>query len=171
MDWCSVWWGYSIIRRNCLWLCAQNTKREMLSISYLVVRRWLKYAYGRPLVAHSHTHRTHLIRRTLIKKTTKVHGGGATALRVLGAPETFGTLLRIRFIGGPWCSQKRIFKLWDLIMEGSLLRNFERRGRGVNHGTSEKRLSVQGHRREKLFDWYFSSTILMYLHSGGCRDA
>jgi steroid 5-alpha reductase family enzyme len=35
-----------------------------------------------------------------------------------------------------------------------------------------KKLSV-GHRREKLFDWYFSSTVLMYLlvdAVSGCRN-
>ena len=47
------------------------------------------------------------------------------------------------------------------LLEGSLLRTFEEVGVLITE-RSAKRLSV-GHRREMLFDWSFSSTILMYL--------
>ena len=47
------------------------------------------------------------------------------------------------------------------LLEGSLLRTFEEGGVLITE-RSAKRLPV-GHRREMLFDWSFSSTILMYL--------
>jgi hypothetical protein len=82
------------------------------------------------------------------------------------------TFLRILII---WCSQKRLFELQDLCLEGSLLKNFEEGGvLSVNHGTSDEKavgLTVR-HRREKLFDRYFSRTILLVnAVTSGCRNA
>jgi hypothetical protein len=54
------------------------------------------------------------------------------------------------------------------------LRNCEEGGvLSVNHGTSDEKavgLTVR-HRREKLFDRYFSSTILLVDAVSGCRHA
>jgi hypothetical protein len=54
-------------------------------------------------------------------------------------------------------------------LEGSLLRNFEEGGVLITERTA-KWLPV-GHRREKLFDRYFSSTILLVDAVSGCRNA
>jgi hypothetical protein len=54
-------------------------------------------------------------------------------------------------------------------LEGSLLRNFEDGGVLITERPT-KRLSG-GHRREKLFDRYVSSTILLVDAVSGCRNA
>jgi hypothetical protein len=99
------------------------------------------------------------------------HGG---TLLGFWAPETFDAFENID--DGLVCSQKRCFdgfKSGDLCaLESPLLRNFEEEGVLITERPT-KRLSV-GDRREKLFDWYCSSTVLMYLlvaAVSGCRNA
>ena len=91
------------------------------------------------------------------------HGG---TLGVFWAPATFDTL-RILMVR---CSQtKEVLSFATL--EGSLLRTFEEGGVLITEHT--RSLSV-GHRREKLFDWYFPSTSFIYLlvdAVSGCRNA
>jgi hypothetical protein len=89
--------------------------------------------------------------------------------RTWGDPKDSGirkllTLLRMLMV---WCSQKRFWASGPL--EGSLLRNFEEGGVLITERPT-KRLSA-GHRREKLFDRYFFSTILLVDAVSGCRNA
>jgi hypothetical protein len=76
-----------------------------------------------------------------------------------------------------WCALKRgvlssLNRATFCALESPLLRNFEEEGVLITERPT-KRLSV-GDRREKLFDWYCSSTVLMYLlvaAVSGCRNA